>query len=477
MIAAVLLFGIAAGTVKNRQETKYKEEKEESQKEAFEPQAEGSSAESMKETPAEPENQESEIRSAEKEPESELVPEAAQTEESTAKTASEQPGTAAQETGFRRVGYFTSWSAYARGLSFQNVDGDLLTHLNFAFANLRPDGTIEVGDPKADTRMSLAGRDGGHFGQLAELKAKYPNLKVLLSVGGWSWSDSFSKVAASGEKRGQFARSAVEMMTRYGFDGLDVDWEYPVAGGDNIPHRADDGKNYVQLLKAVRSAFDELEQVNGRRYLLSIAGGAGASFVKNNRIKEMMDCLDYINIMAYDYHGPWEKQTGHNAPLYAGDGFCVSETVKGYLAAGAAPEKLNLGLAFYGRGWALASLPQPAYESEDTLEAEDRGGLGQPGFPLQGSGIDIGTWEPGVFDVWDLEANYAGKNGFVRYFDEAARAPYLCNGTSFITYDDRGSILEKLDYASGMKLGGVMFWEFGGDKDKELQRLIFEYGR
>ena len=475
IILTFLVVGIAAGTVRLVREAKNGEEKDESGKResaviSAEETAEGDGRETAPET--EPEYQESKETPGSQEAESTAQPEIVQTEEPV--SVQKQPGAQEKQSGFRRVGYFTSWSAYAGELSLHDVDGSLLTHLNFAFANLAKDGTIQVGDPKADTQMTLGGRPGGHFGQIPAFKAKYPGVKLLLSVGGWSWSGNFSEVAASEEKRVRFAQSAAELMTKYGFDGLDVDWEYPVSGGDNIPHRADDNDHYIELLKTVRSAFDALEQSGGKRYLLSIAGGAGSSFVKNNRIKEMMNCLDYINLMTYDYHGAWESRTGHNAPLYAGDGFSVSDTVKGYLAAGADPEKLNLGVAFYGRGWALASLPAPAFESESGLGTGDMGGLGEAGSPLSGSGYGFGTWNAGVFDTQDLAENYVGKNGYVRYFDQEARVPYLSNGYSFITFDDGESILEKLGYAARMKLGGVMFWEFGGDRDKRLQRLIFQ---
>lgn len=476
IIIAFVMVGIAAGTVRHVREAKYEEVKDESSKEepaetsAEEP-TEGGGRESAPKT--EPGYQETMDIPGSPAGESTAAPEQGQTEES--ESAPKQPGTAGEMAGFRRVGYFTSWSAYAKELSLHDVDGSLLTHLNFAFANLGRDGAIQVGDPKADTQMTLGGRPGGHFGQIPAFKAKYPEVKLLLSVGGWSWSGNFSEVAASEDKRVRFAQSAVELMTKYGFDGLDVDWEYPVSGGDNIPHRAEDGDNYIELLRTVRSAFDALEQTGGKRYLLSIAGGAGSSFVKNNRMKDMMGCLDYINLMTYDYHGPWESRTGHNAPLYASDGFSVSDTVKGYLAAGAFPEKLNLGLAFYGRGWALASSPAPAFESESGLGTGDTGGLGQVGSPLTGSGYGFGTWNAGVFTSQDLAENYVDKNGYVRYFDQEARVPYLSNGSSFITFDDGDSILEKMDYAARMRLGGVMFWEFGGDRDKRLQQLIYQH--
>lgn len=365
----------------------------------------------------------------------------------------------------RSVAYFTSWSAYARGLEVGDMDPNLLTHVNFAFANVNSDGTIAVGDSWADTEMPF-GEDTweqegvrGHFGQLQKVKRQYPHLKVLISVGGWTWSGNFSDMAASEEGRKRFADSAVSFLTRYGFDGIDIDWEFPVEGGNGISHRPEDGRNYTLLLQEVRSSLDRQGAKDGVRYLLTVAGGPNVSFTRNTEIAEMMKSIDFMNIMTYDYHGAWDGRTGHNAPLYASDGLSVSDTVEAYLKAGAAPEKLNLGLAFYGRGWAAAEGRSP----------------GQPGSALSGTGYGSGTWEAGVFDYWDLRENYEGKNGYVRYYDEQAKVPYLSNGTTFISYEDTQSVRGKLEYAREKKLGGVMFWEFCGDKNKELQSVISEF--
>lgn len=372
---------------------------------------------------------------------------------------------AADGTGMRRVAYFTSWSAYARGLGIGDMDPNLLTHVNFAFANVSDEGEILVGDSWADTEM-VYGDDTwdqagikGHFGQIRKIKKQYPHLKFLISVGGWTWSGNFSETAASENGRKRFADSAVDFLTRYGFDGIDIDWEFPVEGGNGITHRPEDGHNYTLLLQEVRAALERQGEKDGVHYLLTVAGGPNVSFARNTGLVEMMKYLDFMNIMTYDYHGAWESRTGYNAPLYASDGLSVSDTVDAYLNAGAAPEKLNLGLAFYGRGWGNTQGAGPE----------------QSGTALNGTGYGLGTWEGGVFDYWDIRTNYEGKNGYVRYYDEQARVPYLSDGSTFISYDDMQSIREKLSYARDKKLGGVMFWEFSGDKNKELQTVIAEF--
>lgn len=396
---------------------------------------------------------------------------------STKQNTTSSSTSSSKKTSYRSVGYYTSWSAYDRNVFMSQIDGSLLTHLNFAFANLNLDGEIVVGDPWVDTEKSFESNASattgvqGHFAQIKQLKKKYPHLKVLISVGGWTWSTNFSDVANSKNKRAKFAQSAVEFCKKYGFDGVDIDWEFPVEGGNNIKHIALDKENYTKLLETTRKAFDAEEKKTNRTYLLTIAGGPNISFTKNTQIKKIMKYVDFINIMAYDYHGSWESITNHNAPLYlnkkdpfSSSKLSIDETVKAYIKAGAKPEKLNLGLAFYGRAWTNVD------SGNQKLK-----GLYQSGAVPTGTGFGLGTWEAGVFDYWDLKKNYIGKKGYKRYYDTEAKVPYLYDGKTFISYDDTDSIKEKLKYIKKQKLGGYMFWEFSGDKKKELQKTAAVY--
>ncbi|MEG0615372.1 MAG: glycosyl hydrolase family 18 protein [Oscillospiraceae bacterium] len=380
--------------------------------------------------------------------------------------------TKAQNSGGKRcVAYYTSWSAYARNVSVADIDASKLTHINFAFANLKGDGEICVGDSWVDVEKPF-GSDTwegeadsrGHFNQLKLLKQKYPHVKTLISVGGWTWSNNFSEAASTDASRKKFAESALTFITKYGFDGLDIDWEYPVEGGNNIPHKPEDKENYTKLLKCVREAFDAQGKKDNKHYLLTIAGGANVTFVQNTEPKKMMQYLDYINVMTYDYHGGFDAGTGINAPMYAekGDNFSIDESISAYLKAGVKPEDLNLGLAFYGRGWGDVS-------------STKNNGLHQPAKAQTGVGFGMGTWEGGCYDFWDLQENYIGKSGYKRYWDKKSQTPYLFNGTNFITYDDEESIKIKLEYADKKKLGGVMYWEFSGDKNMTLQNVVVDF--
>lgn len=382
----------------------------------------------------------------------------------------------ANAAGKRCVAYFTSWSAYARNITVGDMDPTLLTHINFAFANLNPDGEIVVGDSWVDLEKPFGNESWdspsdsrGHFNALRQMKEQYPHIRTLISVGGWTWSKNFSDVAATDAGRAKFAQSAAAFVSRYGFDGVDIDWEFPVEGGDNITHRAEDKQNYTKLLAETRKALDAQGTTDGKHYLLTIAGGPNVSFAKNTELKAMMQYLDFINVMTYDYHGGWENATNHNAPLHANPNdptenkdFSVENTINAYLGCGVEPQDLNLGLAFYGRGWI-------------DVAGSANNGLWQSGKAATSVGYGMGTWEGACFDYWDLVQNYIGKNGYTRYYDETAQAPYLFNGSSFISYDDPQSIKAKLAFADAKNLGGVMFWEFSGDKTMELQKVIAEH--
>jgi chitinase len=285
----------------------------------------------------------------------------------------------------------------------------------------------------------------------------------LISVGGWSWSTNFSDVAADPVKRDKFAASAAEFVAKYGFDGVDIDWEYPVEGGDYITHRTTDNVNYTMLLKATRKALNEQGEKDGKTYLLSIAARAAGRFILDSNLLESIQYLDYINLMTYDFHGSWENMTDFNSPLYddGGNQASMDATVTIFIKAGIDAADLNLGLAFYGRGWT-------------NVASTDKNGVNQAAEVLSGTGYGLGTWETGVFDVWDIMENYVDKNGYVRYYDETAQCPYVFDGTTWIGYDDVQSVKVKVEYAIEKGLGGVMFWDFAGDKNLKLQKTIAE---
>ncbi|WP_193726579.1 glycosyl hydrolase family 18 protein [Paenibacillus guangzhouensis] len=404
---------------------------------------------------------------------------------------------------YKIVGYFPSWGVYSgRNYKVPDIDASKVTHINFAFADICwngkhgnpdptgpnpttwscqdengninvPNGTIVQGDPWADTGMSYPGDTWdtpikGSFNQLNKLKKAYPHLKTIISVGGWSWSNRFSDVAADPAARKVFAKSAVDFIHKYGFDGVDLDWEYPVGGGlAGNSARPADKQNYTLLLQEIRTELDLAGAKDGKHYYLTIASGISAQYQNNTELDKIAQICDWINMMAYDMHGAWDPKSGQNAPLYfdpADNGinptdFNIDAAIKGYLAKGVPANKIVLGLAFYGRGWDGC--------------ANVNGGL----YQTCSGGSKKGTVEAGSFDYWDLEANYINKNGYTRYWNDVTKTPYLYNPSTgtFITYDDVQSLQFKTDYLKAKGLAGGMFWEFSGDKTKTLLRAVSDF--
>jgi chitinase len=301
----------------------------------------------------------------------------------------------------------------------------------------------------------------GSFNQLRLLKEAHPHLKTLISVGGWTLSNKFPQVAATQQGRDNFAASCVEFMQTYGFDGIDIDWEYPVSGGltDGTPA---DRENFTLLLADLREALDEV----GEGYLLTIAAPAGPSTYANIELEAIHPYLDFINVMTYDFHGGWETQTGHNAPMHpaSGDPFAnaatynVHSAIQAYLDAGIPSNKVVMGLPFYGRGWQGVTTADDGRFQSATDPAAN------------------GTWEAGIFDYKDLKNHFLGQ-GYTRYWDAEALVPWLYNAATgiWISYDDPESLAIKSDYIVAEELGGAMYWELSSDTaDAELLSVVYE---
>ncbi|QSF44156.1 glycosyl hydrolase family 18 protein [Paenibacillus tianjinensis] len=411
--------------------------------------------------------------------------------------------TANAEGNYKVVGYYASWAAYGRAFNVTDIDPTKMNVINYAFADICwngihgnpdptgpnpvtwscqneqgqtisvPNGTIVLGDPWIDAQKSF-GDDKwddpikGNLKQLWKLKEKNPNLKTVISVGGWTWSNRFSDVAATAATREVFANSAVDFIRKYQMDGVDLDWEYPVSGGlAGNSYRAEDKQNYVLLLQKIREKLNAAGTADGKTYLLTIASGAGPAYIQNNNLSGIAAVVDWINIMTYDFNGSWNTTTGHNAPLYydpaaASSGltepanYNIDKAVTSYLSAGVPAGKLVLGMPFYGRGWGGAPST----------------GNGQ--YQVSSGISSTGTWEKGNYDFNDLEANYINKNGYTRYWNNTSKVPYLYNPSTqtYISYDDVESIGYKISYLKSKGLAGAMFWETSGDRNKTLQNKL-----
>ncbi len=372
------------------------------------------------------------------------------------------------------VGYYTSWSIYGRDYHIMDIPVEKINVINYAFANINPSsGTIVLGDPYADIDKFYPGDCWetdclrGNFHQLQILKEDYPHLKTLISIGGWTWSTYFSDIALTDESRTIFSQSCIEFLVEYGFDGIDIDWEYPVEGGlDDNHNLPEDKENFTLLLQKLRELLDIQSNSDGKEYLLTIASTASSIYINNIEVELIHEYLDWINIMTYDFHGPWGGETNavtnFHSPLYNVENdpspepvntmFNLDASIQLYLELGVPSEKINVGLAFYGRGF--AGVPN------------ENNGL----FAPYTSVPTIGTWENGVFDYWDLQNNYINLNGYNSYWHLEAMVPWLFNPITqiMISYDDEESINEKASYIIDNDLGGAMFWEFSSDKFSNL---------
>ena len=375
------------------------------------------------------------------------------------KTVMVKNSVAPVQSEYKKVGYYTGWSTYSN-FQVSNIDASKLSHLNYAFANISADGKIALGDSWADVEKPFPGDSAdqpykGNFYQLTKLKEQYPHLKTLISVGGWTWSERFSDVALTEQSRTIFADSLLEFILKYGFDGVDLDWEYPVGGGeaDNI-NRPEDKQNFTLLLQKIRETFDAQSTKDGKKYLLTIASGAGKWHVDNMELNLIQQYVDYIQLMTYDIHGSWDPLTGLNAPLYrdpdSGFNFewSVQDAVQTYINNGVPANKIVMGVPFYGR----------VYNQVNNMNS----GLYQS-FTGGGSAKSYA----------ELEANYINKNGFIRYWEPDSKVPWLFNGSQFISYDDVESMGYKTSFIKLMGLGGAMMWELSQDPNKVLLSKIY----
>ncbi len=362
-------------------------------------------------------------------------------------TSSETPGSP------RLVAYYAGWATYS-GRDIAHIDAGRLTHLIYAFANIGADGRIAVGDPTIDTLKLFPGWSVsdpffGNFGELYKLKQRYPHLKVLIAVGGWSWSGRFSDVALTEESRRRFAESVVDFVVRFQFDGVDIDWEYPVSGGlATNARRPEDKQNFTLLMEELRRRLDAQGEKDGKRYLLSFAGAAGSYYTNNIELDRLHPLVDFINLMTYDLTGPWEPVTGLNSPLSRRPGapqqpgWAIEDAVQLYRSYGVPAEKINVGVPFYG------------YRFEGVTGQNN--GLFQP--YREGAAVPYYTVQRLV---------HSGE--FTRYWHADAQVPYLFDGSTFISYDDAESMAAKARFVREAGLGGVMIWEISQDApDREL---------
>ncbi|MEV4714876.1 glycoside hydrolase family 18 protein [Micromonospora sp. NPDC049374] len=397
-----------------------------------------------------------------------------------------------RSSGYHRVGYFTQWGIYGRAFPVKKLDtsgaASRLTHVNYAFGNVSEDGRCYVdggpgeGDAWADYQRPVPAEESvdgvadawgeplnGNFGQLAKLKAKRPDLKVMISLGGWSWSTYFSNAARTDASRRAFVSSCIDLYLKGNlpildggsggpgaaagvFDGIDLDWEWPNWPGEpgNVI-RPEDRKNFTKLLAEFRRQLDAYGRQTRRHHPLTAFLPANpATMDAGYEGRKIFKYLDFATVQGYDFHGTWEAVTNQQSALRVPKGapddpdFSVEVAIDGWIARGAPRHKLVLGIPYYGQGW--------------TGVTGGGNGLFQPA-----TGPAPATHAAGFEDYKQLK-NLA-RDGFTVHRDLRAGHAWLFDGTTFWTYDDPVVVLQKTLYIRRAGLGGAMIWSLDGDDD------------
>lgn len=324
------------------------------------------------------------------------------------------------------------------------IDAGKLTHINYAFVNVK-DSLAWLTNLETDTV---------NFRRLNLLKKDNPDLKILISIGGWSWSENFSDAVLTSSSRKKFAESSVKIVENYDLDGVDIDWEYPGQVGEDNIYRPEDKQNYTYMFRAVREELDNLSLKTGKTYQITTAVGASDKFLEHTEMGKASQYLDFVNLMTYDFYTSGDS-AGHHTNLYPSlnfeKGMSAHQSFTGFRNAGVPPEKMVMGIAFYGRSWFMKS--------------GENHGINRP--------VDSVTRGGGYSYIKD---SLMKRPGFTRYWDDQAKAPYLFNAETnqLVSYDDEESVRYKCQYVKDNQMAGVMFWQYASDPRGYLLTAINE---
>ena len=401
---------------------------------------------------------------------------------------------------YRNVMYYGDWSIWGGQKQFnpKDIPADQLTHLNFAFLDFDEHGNLQFTDKDAAMTHAVGNSDvlagepnAGILNGFKVLKSENPNLRIGVSLGGWSKSGDFSKVCANKESRTKFVQNVMTFIKYTNMDFVDVDWEYPtfVREPDLCDNSRDEGtkystsadkENFIDLLQDLRNALDAQGKELNKTYELSVALPAPIEKVSAGiDVPKLFSLVDFANIMTYDMRGAWDNISGHQTGLYTNSkdpfkdkGLSIDESVKYYLSQGAPSEKIVIGAAYYNRGWEKVSSEEtatatPGLFGDAALVTTDADGTpttgAWPEAPLKNGegGRMTGVWSYNALDA--LKSKYSGLK---EYWDDEAKAPYLYNPTTgaFFSYDNVKSIQEKCKYVKENNLGGMIAWMASMDK-------------
>ncbi|KAI6174692.1 Acidic mammalian chitinase [Aphelenchoides bicaudatus] len=328
--------------------------------------------------------------------------------------------------------YLTNWAQYRTGVGkFQiteNYISGLCTHIFYAFASVDTNFQLSPTDP-SDLESN------GGYAQLQQVKQKDPQLKTLISIGGANFDTSiFASIASSQQNLNQFAQNSLAYAEKHGFNGVDIDWEYPTA----------DQKTYLSsILQALKTA-------SKGQFLVTAAVSAGISTIEQAYdLPSLKDAVDFLNVMTYDYHGSWNAETGINSPLNSGDDLNIKSTIEYYLSQGFSAQKLVLGIPTYARGWTLTS-------------SQTGQGIGTPA-----SGpSNAGQITQAAGTLAEYEVCQVLSQGAQSTWDEESETPYMQLNNQWYTYENETSIdlkVGQVKYAQQQQLAGVFVWTIDFD--------------
>ncbi|KAF5024622.1 hypothetical protein F66182_3386 [Fusarium sp. NRRL 66182] len=351
----------------------------------------------------------------------------------------------------RVVGYIEGWASTRSCDKFtpSDIPDGVYTHINFAFASI---------DPKTFKIVPASSKDPELYRELTRKKKIDPKLKVFIAIGGWAFNDpgptvtTFSDIARSDANQRAFIRSLISFMATYGFDGVDIDWEYPAA--EDRQGRAEDFDNLPTFLSNIKSALKQSGERNG----LSIAIPASYWYLQHFDLEKMSKYVDHFNVMTYDFHGAWDTPkswlgnhlNSHTNLTEIRDAFDLLWRNK------VDPDQVNMGLAFYARTFSASS-----------TSCMSPGCLFDAGGPAERCSNAVG-----VMSNPEIMRKLGGKIGSGE-LDKTAAIKALKFGSTWLTYDDVDTWKLKLDFARSQCLGGAMVWAISQDtRDAKFSKQL-----